>query len=59
MADNVTDKELMDTTIKEYCDLLRIKKYQTSDNPELNFQLKEKEIKLAAFGINIKELKFD
>jgi len=46
-------------TINEYCDLLRIKKYQTSENPELNFQIKQKEIKLASFGVNIKELKFE
>jgi len=59
MVNNMSEKELIDVTIKEYCDLLRIKKYQTTENPELTFQLKEKEIKLAAFGVNIKELQFD
>lgn len=59
MCNDVSEKELIDTTIREYCDLLRIKKYQTTENPELNFQLKEKEIKLTTFGINTKELKFD
>ena len=55
----MSEKELIDTTIREYCDLLRIKKYQATENPELNFQLKEKEIKLTTFGINTKELRFD
>ena len=39
MCNDVSEKELIDTTIREYCDLLRIKKYQTTENPELNFQL--------------------
>ncbi len=55
----MSDKELIDITIKEYCDLLRIKKYQTADNPELAFQIKEKQVKLTAFGINVKELSFE
>lgn len=55
----MSDKELMDITIKKYCDLLRIKKYQTADNPELDFQIKEKQVKLTAFGINVKELSFE
>lgn len=59
MSEGMTDKELVDITIKEYCDLLRIKKCQTNENTELNFQIREKEVKLAAFGINIKELQFE
>jgi hypothetical protein len=59
MNDGMSEKELIAVTINEYCDLLRIKKYQTSENPELNFQIKQKEIKLASFGVNIKELKFE
>lgn len=59
MCEGMSDKELVDITIKEYCDLQRIKKCQTNDNTELNFQIKEKKVKLAAFGINIKELQFE
>jgi len=59
MGEGMSEKELVDITINEYCDLLRIKKYQTSDNQELDFQIRAKEVKLAAFGINIKELQFE
>lgn len=59
MCDGMNEKELINVTINEYCDLLRIKRCQTCENSELNFQIKQKEIKLASFGINIKELKFD
>lgn len=59
MNDGMSEKELIAVTINEYCDLLRIKKYQTVENAELNFQIKQKEVKLASFGVNIKELKFE
>ena len=59
MGEGMSEKELVDITINEYCDLLRIKKYQTSDNQELDFQIRAKEVKLAAFGINITELQFE
>jgi len=59
MGEGMSEKELVDITINEYCDLLRIKNCQTSDNKELEFQIRAKEVKLAAFGINIKELQFE
>lgn len=55
----MNEKELINITINEYCDLLRIKKYETAGNAELDFQIKQKEIKLNSFGVNIKELKFE
>lgn len=59
MSEGMSERELVDVLINEYCDLLRIKKYQTTDNEELNFQIRAKEVKLATFGINVKELQFE
>lgn len=43
--------ELKQVTIDFYVNLQRIKKAQTGENPELNYQLKVYENKLTALGI--------
>ena len=58
MCESMTDKELTMNAIKRYCDLQRIKKFETGENPELEFQLKEAKTELTAFGVNIEELKY-
>lgn len=58
MVDNVNEKEIIDIAIRTYCNLQRIKKHETSENPELEFQLKEAKVKLAIYGVNIQELEY-
>lgn len=47
----MTLDELKQFTIDNYVSLLRIKEFDTQDNPELNYQLKVMRGKLAALGI--------
>ena len=55
---DVSEKEIIEIAIRTYCNLLRIKKYETGENPELEFQLKEARAKLAIYGVNIQELEY-
>ena len=55
---DASEKEIIEITIRTYCNLLRIKKYETGENPELKFQLKEARAKLAIYGVNIQELEY-
>ena len=47
MVQDMTDKELITTMIDKYTDLQRIKKADTGNNPELEYQLKVYKNKLA------------
>lgn len=58
MLDNVSEKEIIEVTIRTYCNLQRIKKHQKEDNPELEYQLKEARAKLAIYGVNIQDLEY-
>ena len=51
MVEEMTLDELKQITIDYYVNLLRIKKADTSDNPELAYQLKVTKNKLASLGI--------
>lgn len=37
MSDNVSEKEIIEITIRTYCNLQRIKKHQKEENPELEY----------------------
>lgn len=54
-GEDMTLDELKQVTIDFYVNLQRIKKAQTGENPELEYQLKVYENKLAALGIPAKD----
>ena len=56
--EGMSEKEMIDITIRTYCNLQRIKKYEKGENPELEYQLKEAKAKLAIYGVNIQELEY-
>lgn len=58
MSDDMNEKEIIDITIRTYCNLMRIKKYETGVNPELEYQLKEAKAKLSLYGVNIQDLDY-
>ena len=58
MPNDVSEKESIEVAIRTYCNLLRIKKCDKGDNPELEFQLKEARAKLGIYGVNIQELEY-
>lgn len=58
MCEGMSDKELVTIAMNRYCDLQRIKKCETNENPELEFQLRKARAELTLYGINIEELKY-
>lgn len=55
MIEEMTLDELKQITIDYYVNLQRIKKADTGDNPELNYQLRVVKNKLASLGIPSEE----
>ncbi len=55
MDKEMTLDELKQVTIDYYVNLQRIKKADTGDNPELNYQLRIVKNKLASLGIPSEE----
>ena len=55
MVEEMTLDELKQITIDYYVNLQRIKKADTGDNPELNYQLRVLKNKLASLGIPSEE----
>ena len=55
MVEGMTLDELKQVTIDYYVNLQRIKKADTSNNPELEYQLRVAKNKLAALGISTEE----
>ena len=53
MYNDVSEKEIIEITIRTYCNLQRIKKHEKGENQELEYQLKEAKAKLAIYGVNI------
>lgn len=51
----MTENELKQVTIDYYVNLQRIKRAETANNPELEYQLKVVKNKLAALGIPSEE----
>lgn len=55
----MTLDELKQVNIDYYVNLIRIKKFQTEINPELEYQLKVQKNKLHALGVNTEEFEYD
>ena len=58
MYNDVSEKEIIEITIRTYCNLQRIKKHEKGENQELEYQLKEAKAKLAIYGVNIGDLEY-
>ena len=58
MYNDVSEKEIIEITIRTYCNLQRIKKHEKGENQELEYQLKEAKAKLAIYGLNIEDLEY-
>ncbi len=54
----MTDNEQRQYLIDTYVNLMKIKKYETGENKELDFQIKVTKVKLSIFGIDISELEY-
>ena len=54
----MSDKELVNTTVSRYMDLLRIQKAQNRD-AEIENQKRELKVILEAMGITVEDLKID
>lgn len=54
----MTKEEMINIEIDKFTSLMRIKKYQTEDNPELEYQIRISKAKLEAFGIVTETLVF-
>ncbi len=54
----MTKEEMINIEIDKFTSLMRIKKYQTEDNPELEYQIRISRAKLEAFGIVTETLVF-
>lgn len=52
MNEPMTENELKQVTIDYYVNLQRIKKAETGNNPELDYQLKVVKNKLSSLGID-------
>lgn len=55
MNEPMTENELKQVTIDYYVNLQRIKKAETGNNPELDYQLKVVKNKLSSLGIPTKD----
>ncbi len=55
----MNEKEIIDISIRTYCNLQRIKKFEKGENPELEYQLREAKAKLALYGVNIQDLEYE
>lgn len=57
--DEMNFEELKQFNIDYYINLVRIKKYQKENNPELEFQLKTQKNKLHSMGINTEDFEYE
>ena len=55
MGEEISLDELKQVTIDYYVNLQRIKKADTGDNPELNYQLKVAKNKLSTLGVSTED----
>ena len=51
-------EEQKQIAIDYYVNLMRIKAHETSENKELDYQIKIAKVKLSSFGIDYSELEF-
>ena len=57
--DEMNFEELKQVNIDYYINLIRIKRHQKENNPELEFQLKTVKNKLHSKGVNTKDFEYD
>ena len=57
--DEMNFEELKQVNIDYYINLIRIKRHQKENNPELEYQLKVQRNKLATLGINTSDYEYD
>lgn len=55
MCEKTSENELKQVTIDYYVNLQRIKKAETGNNPELDYQIRVVKNKLASLGIPLEE----
>lgn len=58
MNEDLNEKEIINSAIRTYCNLQRIKKHEKGENPELEYQLKEAKARLTVYGVNIQDLEY-
>ena len=58
MRESLNSFEMITYEIDYYVNLIRIKKAEQAENPELDYQLKVQKNKLAALGVNTENYEF-
>ena len=58
MREDLNGFEMISYEIDYYVNLIRIKKAERAENPELDYQLKVQKNKLAALGVNTENYEF-
>ena len=58
MREDLNSFEMISYEIDYYVNLIRIKKAERAENPELDYQLKVQKNKLAALGVNTENYEF-
>lgn len=58
MREDLNSFEMINSEIDYYVNLVRIKKAEKAENPELDYQLKVQKNKLAALGVNTENYEF-
>lgn len=56
MGVDMNEKEMINVLIDKFTDLQRIKKAESGENEELNYQIKVTKAKLESFGIITEDL---
>ncbi len=59
MAEEMSDKEMINNEINIYMNLIRIKRFQKEINPELEYQLKTQRNKLHSIGVNTDDFEYE
>lgn len=55
----MTKEEMLNYETNIYINLIRIKRYQKENNPELEYQLKTQRIKLHNLGVNTDDFEYE
>ena len=56
--EGMTKEEMITVEIDKFANLMRIKKYQKEENPELEYQIRISRSKLQGYGIVTEDLEF-
>lgn len=58
-VETMTKEEMLNYETNIYINLIRIKRYQKENNPELEYQLKTQRNKLHNLGVNTDDFEFE